>query len=114
MMKGKSRRKGAQPRRVPERTCIACRTKRPKRSLVRVVRTPTGEVIVDEKGKANGRGAYLCAQRSCWETALQHRSLNRALRAAPTPEELQTLEAYAASLPTSLESTDSSAETEEA
>ncbi len=69
---------------------------------------------MDETGKANGRGAYLCAQRSCWESALLKRSLNRALRTAPTPKELQVLEAYAASLPANLDSTDASAEREEA
>jgi predicted RNA-binding protein YlxR (DUF448 family) len=49
------------PRHVPMRTCVVCREKRPKRDLVRIVRTPSGEVVVDATGRANGRGGYLCA-----------------------------------------------------
>ena len=48
------------PRRVPSRTCVACRTVRPKRELMRVVRTPAGEIILDASGRAPGRGAYVC------------------------------------------------------
>jgi hypothetical protein len=55
---------------VPQRTCIVCRQVRPKRELIRVVRTPEGRVVVDETGKASGRGAYLCRDRACWEKAI--------------------------------------------
>ena len=48
------------PRRTPDRTCVACRTVRPKRDLQRIVRTPTGEIVADETGRAAGRGAYVC------------------------------------------------------
>lgn len=65
---------------IPQRTCVACRTVRPKRELVRVVRTPKGDVVVDETGKRNGRGAYLCSKQACWEKALTKGLLNRALR----------------------------------
>jgi hypothetical protein len=51
-----------------------------KRDLVRLVRTPEGQLVVDETGKQNGRGAYLCRQRSCWETALTGRQLSKALK----------------------------------
>src|ERR671916_796064 len=47
-------------RHIPERTCVACRSPRPKRELVRVVRAPDGTVTVDDTGKKSGRGAYLC------------------------------------------------------
>lgn len=67
------------PRRFPVRTCVACRTERQKRDLVRVVRTPTGEVVLDGTGRANGRGAYLCADGSCWAAALKKKSIERAL-----------------------------------
>jgi len=50
-----------QPRRAPQRTCVACRTTRDKRDLLRVVRAPDGSVSFDASGKAAGRGAYLCA-----------------------------------------------------
>ncbi|MDA0232312.1 MAG: YlxR family protein [Chloroflexi bacterium] len=48
------------PRHVPMRTCVVCKEKRPKRDLLRVVRTTDGEVVVDATGKVNGRGGYVC------------------------------------------------------
>ena len=83
---------------VPQRTCVACRTVRPKRELVRVVRTPEGTVMVDETGKRSGRGAYLCRQRDCWETALARRQLERAMKVTLTAETQAQLREYAAGL----------------
>ena len=83
---------------IPQRTCIACRTVRPKRELVRVVRTPEGGVMVDETGKRSGRGAYLCPRRGCWETALAKRQLERVLKIALTSESEDHLREYAAGL----------------
>lgn len=86
-------------RHIPERTCVACHVQRPKRALLRVVHTPAGEVVVDETGKQNGRGAYLCRQQSCWEKALKQGSLNRALRTTLSAETSANLRAFAATLP---------------
>ena len=83
---------------VPQRTCVACRTVRPKRELVRIVRTPEGEVAVDKTGKRSGRGGYLCPQPSCWERALSQGQLERALRTKLTEEEKTQLREYAADL----------------
>ena len=55
---------------VPQRTCVACRRVKSKRELIRVVRSPDGKIFVDETGKANGRGAYLCRDRVCWEKGI--------------------------------------------
>lgn len=77
-----------QPRRYPTRTCVACRTERQKRDLVRVVRAPDGSVAIDSTGKAAGRGAYLCADGSCWTAALKKKSIERAL-STPLPPELR-------------------------
>lgn len=55
---------------VPQRTCVACRQVKSKRDLIRVVRAPDGKIFADETGKANGRGAYLCRDRSCWEKGI--------------------------------------------
>lgn len=55
---------------IPQRTCIACRTVRGKRELVRIVRTTANHVEADATGKKAGRGAYLCRQRECWELVL--------------------------------------------
>ena len=76
------------PRRVPTRSCVACRTARPKRDLVRIVRTPTGEMTIDETGRRAGRGAYLCRDTGCWTRAVERGALGRALEAA-VPSELR-------------------------
>ena len=67
-------------RKVPTRTCTGCATSSDKRQFVRFVRTPEGHVEVDPTGKANGRGAYLCADADCFETARKRRRLDSALR----------------------------------
>jgi len=84
---------------VPQRTCVACRAVRPKRELVRVVRTPENEIVVDETGKRAGRGAYLCRRRDCWERALARRQLERSLKVSLTAEARALLQEYAAGLP---------------
>jgi uncharacterized protein len=63
--------KGPRPKHIPQRTCIVCRQKQDKRSLVRLVRTPAGPVVVDYSGKQNGRGAYLCKNPTCWDKVLK-------------------------------------------
>ena len=69
------------PRHIPMRTCAGCRQERPKREMVRVVRTPEGTVLVDPTGRRAGRGAYLCPRFDCWGRALQRGSLAHALKA---------------------------------
>ena len=64
---------------APQRTCVACRTTRAKRELVRVVRSPSGELSVDLRGKAPGRGAYLDPDDACLERGLADGALARAL-----------------------------------
>lgn len=78
---------------VPLRSCIACRAKLPKRELVRVVRTPEGTLEIDPKGKRAGRGAYLCHQRQCCETALQPGRLSQALKCRVDATEVAALKA---------------------
>ncbi len=78
-------------RHVPRRTCVGCRTVRPKREMVRIVRTPERRIEVDETGKKSGRGAYLCKKWGCWEKALNKRSLDYALKVNLTTEERETL-----------------------
>jgi len=88
---------------VPQRTCVVCRTARPKRELVRIVRLSSpgaeGTVVVDETGKRSGRGAYLCRQQVCWKTALTQRQLERALKVTIMTETAVELQEYAAGLP---------------
>lgn len=79
---------------VPQRTCVACRQVLAKRQLVRLVRGPNGEVVVDPTGKANGRGAYLHNQGSCWEQALKTGALDRALKVTISDADRATLRAH--------------------
>ncbi len=67
-------------RKTPLRTCVGCRGTLPKRELVRVVRTPDGEVLVDPTGKMNGRGANICPKPECFEDAVRTGSLARNLQ----------------------------------
>ena len=76
---------------VPQRTCVGCGTIRPKREMVRIVRTPDQGVKIDESGKASGRGAYLCRERKCWEKALSEKRLEHALKTGVSKEERETL-----------------------
>jgi len=86
-------------RRQPQRTCIACQRTDSKRQLVRLVRRPDGEVLIDPTGKLAGRGAYLCASRSCWLRALAQKRVERALKVTLTEEQAARLADYAAQLP---------------
>ena len=80
-------------RRVPERTCVACRKVRPKRDLVRIVRAPDGTIAVDPRGKAPGRGAYIGPSRECLKLALERKALERALGVVIQEAERALLEA---------------------
>ena len=64
-------------KKIPMRTCVITGEKLPKKELIRVVRTPEGNVIIDESGKANGRGAYLCPNTDCLAQAIKTKRLSR-------------------------------------
>lgn len=66
-------------RKIPERMCTACRVKKPKKELVRIVRSPEQEITIDFTGKKPGRGAYICAHPECLTKAKKSKSLDRAL-----------------------------------
>jgi len=68
------------PRKIPQRKCVACQQMKPKRELIRVVRTPQGEIEIDLTGKKAGRGAYLCGQASCFKLAKKAKAFERALK----------------------------------
>jgi predicted RNA-binding protein YlxR (DUF448 family) len=67
--------------------------------MVRIVRTGAGSVMVDPSGKASGRGAYLCRQRSCWDVGLSKRTLARALKTNIAEVDRAVLAEYARGLP---------------
>ena len=84
---------------IPQRTCTGCRQTRPKREMIRLVRTAGGAVEVDPTGKRAGRGAYLCKGRSCWEAGLKRERLDRVLKVKITPENRRELSLYGETLP---------------
>lgn len=86
------------PRRRPLRSCLGCGAERPKTELLRLVRTPAGDLAVDRTGKQPGRGAYLCREGQCWQNALKPKSLERAFRRPVTPEEIAALSAAIATI----------------
>lgn len=78
-------------RKIPQRTCLGCQAVRPKRELVRIVRTPAGEVVLDPTGKKAGRGTYICPERACLERAFSGDRLARALETKIEQEVLTSL-----------------------
>ncbi|BCU82058.1 MULTISPECIES: RNase P modulator RnpM [Polycladomyces] len=67
-------------RKVPMRKCVACQEMMPKKELIRVVRTPEQEILIDPTGKKSGRGAYLCGKEECFRLAKKKKALDRALK----------------------------------
>jgi uncharacterized protein len=88
--------KTLKPKHIPQRTCVGCREVNPKRSLVRIVRQ-TEAVVIDQKGKMAGRGAYLHNQKSCWERGLKG-SLEQALKTKFSDIDREILFTYMQSL----------------
>lgn len=79
-------------KKLPVRQCLGCRERKVKKELIRVVRSPEGEVSLDFSGKANGRGAYLCRNRDCLRRAVRARALERALETEIPEDVLLKLE----------------------
>lgn len=72
-------------KKIPMRMCVGCREMKPKKELIRVVRQPSGQVMLDRTGKAAGRGAYVCPDSTCLEKARKSRVLERTLEASIEP-----------------------------
>ena len=79
-------------KKIPQRQCMGCRERREKRAMIRVVRTPEGEVTLDFSGKKNGRGAYLCPNPDCLKKAIRSKALDRSLEVAIPQEVYDRLE----------------------
>ncbi len=80
-------------KKIPQRQCVGCRTMRDKRELIRVVKSPEGEIVLDATGKKAGRGAYVCPEVQCLQKARKARALERALDVAIPGEVYDALEA---------------------
>ena len=77
----------AAEKKIPMRQCLGCREMKPKKDLLRVVRSPEGSVTIDGRGKASGRGAYVCPDPACLNKAIRSKALERSL-GVPVPQEL--------------------------
>lgn len=80
-------------KKIPQRQCVGCREMKDKKSLLRVVRSPEGEVSLDFGGKKPGRGSYVCPDPACLKKARKSRALERALETAIPPEVYDAMEA---------------------
>lgn len=80
------------PKKLPLRQCAGCREMKAKNEMVRVVRSPEGEISLDFRGKAPGRGVYVCPNLACLQRAQKARALERSLNTAIPPEVYAALE----------------------
>lgn len=74
-------------KKIPMRQCVGCREMKPKKELIRVVKSPEGEISLDFRGKAPGRGAYVCPNSACLKRAIKSKALERAFETA-IPQEI--------------------------
>lgn len=81
------------PRKIPQRKCVACQEMMPKKELIRIVRSPQGEIHIDLTGKKPGRGAYLCGKVACFKLAKKSKAFERALKVPVGAEIYDRLEA---------------------
>lgn len=81
------------PKKIPMRQCLGCREMKPKGELIRVVRSPEGEISLDFRGKKPGRGAYLCPNEACLARVKKIRALERAFSTAVDAPIYEALEA---------------------
>ena len=84
--------KGVRPKKVPMRQCMGCGEKKEKKDLIRIIRTPDEEIVLDVTGKKNGRGAYICPDAECLKKARKSKGLERAFKMAINPAVYDELE----------------------
>ena len=82
----------ASKRKVPMRKCVGCGEMKPKKELMRVLRTEEEEFILDTTGKKNGRGAYICYSRECFNKAVKNKGLERSFKQTIPAEVYERLE----------------------
>jgi predicted RNA-binding protein YlxR (DUF448 family) len=78
-------------KKIPVRQCIACRQEKPKNELVRVIRTPEGDICIDKTGRMNGRGAYICMSMDCYKKAVKTKAIERSLKVQISDEVYEQL-----------------------
>lgn len=78
-------------KKIPMRKCLGCNEMKPKKELIRIVRSPEGIVSIDKKGKAQGRGCYICPNIGCLDIAVKAKRVEKALETAVDKEVFQAL-----------------------
>ncbi|MBP3578314.1 MAG: YlxR family protein [Lachnospiraceae bacterium] len=79
-------------KKIPLRKCTGCNEMKPKKELIRVLKTTEAEIVLDKTGKKNGRGAYLCNSLECFKQARKTKGLERSLQVKIPDEIYETLE----------------------
>ena len=78
-------------KKIPQRMCLGCQERKNKKELIRIVRTPEGEIVIDPTGKKNGRGAYICPDLNCLEATIKSKRLEKSLEVEISDEVYQSL-----------------------
>lgn len=79
-------------KKVPQRMCIGCGEMKNKKEMIRILKTPEGEFVLDATGRKNGRGAYVCQSMDCLQKAMKSKGLERSFKMAIPKEVYETLE----------------------
>jgi len=79
-------------KKIPQRQCIGCNEMKSKKEMIRVVKTPEGEFVLDATGRINGRGAYVCPTADCLKKAIKNKGLERSFKMAIPSAVYETLE----------------------
>ena len=82
----------ANKRKIPMRKCVGCGEMKPKKELLRVLRTEEEGFVLDTTGKKNGRGAYICYSRDCFQKAVKNKGLERSFKMSIPEEVYETLD----------------------
>ena len=79
-------------KKIPVRRCVGCQEMKNKKEMIRVIRTKEGEFLLDATGKKNGRGAYLCPSKECFQKAVKNKGLERSFKQSIPAEVYEALE----------------------
>lgn len=79
-------------KKLPLRLCTGCGEMKTKKEMIRVLKTPEDDIVIDTTGKKNGRGAYICCKLSCYQKAIKTKGLERSLKTSIPKELIETME----------------------
>ena len=79
-------------KKIPMRKCVGCGEMKEKKEMIRVIKTPEDEILLDLSGRANGRGAYICNSADCLKKAVKNKGLERSLKSSIPADVLERME----------------------